>query len=102
VPDVPINLKILGLIILAAERRKIYTTKCMPSLMVADYSALENRSKNIETALKEKDKAIQQLTKQVAKTQQQIEHSAKWQALKREMHELKKSMMHLGKWAARI
>jgi integrase len=47
------------------ERRSIYATRCMPSLTVLDYSSLDARSKNIEMAMKEKDKAISQLTKQV-------------------------------------
>jgi hypothetical protein len=32
-----------------------------PSLTILDYSSLDTRSKNIESAIKEKDKAIQQL-----------------------------------------
>jgi uncharacterized coiled-coil protein SlyX len=42
----------------------------MPYLTILDYSGLDKRSKNIEVALKEKDKAIQQLTKQMADMQQ--------------------------------
>jgi len=53
-----------------AERRKIYEQKCMQSLTILDYSILDTRSKNIEIELKEKDKAIQTLTSQMAHMQQ--------------------------------
>ena len=48
-----------------SERRKIYETKCMPSLIVADYRALDTRSKNIEGAIKEKDQEIALLKKEM-------------------------------------
>lgn len=51
------------------ERRNIYAKKCMPYLTILDYTKLDTRSKNIEVALKEKDKAIQLLTKQMAEMQ---------------------------------
>jgi integrase len=47
------------------ERRMIYAQKCIPSLTILDYTAMDTRSRNIETAMKEKDKAIQQLMKQM-------------------------------------
>ena len=69
----------------------------MPYLTILDYSALDNRSKNIETALKEKDKSLQQLTKQVAEMQQlESERSEEWGALKKEMYELKRLIGFVG------
>jgi hypothetical protein len=44
------------------ERLNIYKTKCMPFLTIHQ----DARNDTIETALHEKDKAIQQLTKQMA------------------------------------
>jgi integrase len=52
------------------ERRNIYFKKCMPYLTILDYTKLDARSKNIEIALKEKDKAIQLLTRQMTEMQQ--------------------------------
>jgi hypothetical protein len=79
------------------ERSSIYLEKCMPYLTILDYSALDNRSKNIETALKEKDKSLQQLTKQVAEMQQlESERSEEWGALKKEMYELKRLIGFVG------
>ena len=54
------------------EHRNIYL-KCMPHLTVLDYSQLDTRSKNIETALIEKDKAIQQLRQSDTEKNKQIE-----------------------------
>jgi integrase len=73
------------------ERRNIYLKKCMPYLTILDYTKLDTRSKNIELQLQAKDKAIQQLTKQVAEMQRhQSEHAKGWQTLKKEMYELKR------------
>lgn len=52
------------------ERRKIYATKCIPSLIIADYRALDTRSKNIEVALKEKDRELLEMKRQMADMQQ--------------------------------
>ena len=55
------------------ERRNIYLKKCMPYLTVLDYSQLDTRSKNIEIAMKEKDKAIQHLRQSDEDKTKQIE-----------------------------
>ncbi|HKG86744.1 MAG TPA: site-specific integrase [Nitrososphaeraceae archaeon] len=44
-----------------AERREIYTTKCMKYLTFLDYTTLEETGKNIEAKLSEKEKEIQLL-----------------------------------------
>lgn len=48
------------------ERREIYRTKCMPFLTIYQ----ETRDNTIENALREKDKAISQLTKQMKEMEQ--------------------------------
>lgn len=45
----------------------------MPQLTILDYTALDTRSKNIENAMKEKDKAIQQLRQSDSEKTKQIE-----------------------------
>ena len=55
------------------ERRNIYLKKYMPYLTVLDYSQLDTRSKNIEIAMKEKDKAIQHLRQSDEDKTKQIE-----------------------------
>jgi integrase len=44
-----------------ANRREIYTTKCMKYLTFLDYSTLEITGKNIESKLEEKDKQIKSM-----------------------------------------
>lgn len=68
------------------ERRNIYLEKCLPYLTILDYSSLDKRSKNIEVALKEKDKAIQQLTIQMKEMQ---EHQNEMRALLRNPKKLR-------------
>ena len=41
-----------------ADRRELYTTKCMKYLTFLDYTTLENTGKNIESKLEEKDREI--------------------------------------------
>ncbi|MPZ08549.1 MAG: hypothetical protein GEU26_19435 [Nitrososphaeraceae archaeon] len=43
------------------ERRKIYLQRCMPSLTILDYTAIDTRSKNIETELRKRDQEINSL-----------------------------------------
>ncbi|MGH9953184.1 MAG: site-specific integrase, partial [Nitrososphaeraceae archaeon] len=48
------------------ERRKIYLQKCMPHLTILDYTELDTRSKNIESAMKEKDRTIKLMANRMA------------------------------------
>lgn len=48
------------------ERHNIYAKKCMPHLTILDYSSLDTRSKNIENALREKDRTIKLLDNRIA------------------------------------
>ncbi len=43
------------------ERREIYLQKCMPSLTILDYTAIDKVQKNIQDELHVKDKQIQEL-----------------------------------------
>jgi hypothetical protein len=52
------------------ERRRIYVQKCMPYLTILDYSDLDNRSKNLEVTMKQKDLEIIQLTSRIAAMEQ--------------------------------
>ena len=61
------------------DRRNIYLKKCMPYLTVLDYSQLDTRSKNIEIAMKEKDKAIQYLRQSDEDKTKQIEEMVRKQ-----------------------
>lgn len=67
------------------ERREIYRTKCMPFLTIYQ----ETRDNTIETALREKDKTIKQLTNRIA----DIEHDQKIiMDLLRDPEQLKKKL----------
>jgi len=51
-----------------AQKRQIYSQKCMKYLTFLDYSQLEATGKNIELKLQEKDKQIEELTRRQEKT----------------------------------
>jgi integrase len=69
------------------ERRNIYFKKCMPYLTILDYTKLDARTKNIEFQLKQKDKDILELRKQMAEIQ---EYRDEMRALLRNPEKLRK------------
>jgi hypothetical protein len=58
--------------------REIYLTKCMSSLTILDYSAIEASSKNIESRLGQKDSQILQLNRELAIMKEKQNEMYQW------------------------
>ena len=81
-----------------AERREIYTTKCMRYLTFLDFTTLESAGKNIEAQLSEKEKEIQLLRQRESVNTDAIQNlSDQLVKVMAEVQEMKKNRIQTAK-----